>query len=85
MSPRRRTIVRRHTPLRLSGITQASYLREPGLSAREIFPGARERLLASRPIAGYQRDKQRNGRMVPGDPIYGKPTFRNVIEDGEHR
>lgn len=43
-------------------------------SARDMFPGLRDRLLASRPIVGE----------IDGAPIFGKPTFRNVIEGGVH-
>lgn len=55
-------------------------------SARELFAVLRERLLASRPIIGYQKP-------LPGAygiastrlPIYGRPTFRNAIdENGNH-
>ncbi|GAA4762327.1 hypothetical protein [Microbacterium gilvum] len=41
-------------------------------TAREMFPILRERLLASRPVIGE----------IDGTPVYGEPTFRNVIENG---
>lgn len=54
-------------------------------SARERFESLVERLRASRPIVGDMKP-------IPGAdgitsvlrPVYGKPTFRNVIEDGKH-
>lgn len=55
-------------------------------SARELFPELRERLLSSRLIIGDMRPiPGADGVKTPLRPIYGKPTFRNVIEDGEHR
>lgn len=44
-------------------------------SARDVFPMLRQRLLESRPVIG----------RMGTQPIYGKPTFRNVIdENGQH-
>lgn len=48
-------------------------------SARDLFPYLRDRLLASRPLLevvdeGYPEERR----------VYGKPTFRNVIENGRH-
>jgi hypothetical protein len=55
-------------------------------TAREMFPYLRVRLLASRPIIGDKPPRPgADGTTTPLEPIYGKPTFRNVIEDGEHR
>ncbi|WP_066041964.1 hypothetical protein [Herbiconiux solani] len=52
---------------------------QPG--AREVFPVLRERLLASRPIVGDKKPRHgADGIRTPLEPIYGKPTFRNVIE-----
>lgn len=49
-------------------------------SARELFPLLRARLLASRPYIG-----QRENPAGDITPIYGAPTFRNVIdESGRH-
>lgn len=45
-------------------------------SAREWFPYLLDRLMASRPVIG-EDDR--------GLPIFGAPTFRNVIDEhGEH-
>lgn len=60
------------------------------LSARELFPILREKLLASRPEVGinrgpYRRDKTGRKRYFhKPTPVFGKPTFRNVIENGVH-
>lgn len=55
-------------------------------SARELFPALRLRLLSSRPIVGDMPPvRGADGITTPLRPIYGKPTFRNVIEDGELR
>lgn len=60
------------------------------LSARELFPILREKLLASRPQIGlnrgaYRRDKSGRKRYFNDPtPIFGAPTFRNIIKDGEH-
>lgn len=60
-------------------------------SAREWFAVLRERLLASRPVIKPEHAERPgtggrafdNPRIVPA--VYGKPTFRNVInEKGEH-
>jgi hypothetical protein len=60
-------------------------------SARELFPLLRARLLDSRPLLEPARMERPGtggrafgkGRMVPA--VYGKPTFRNVIdENGKH-
>jgi hypothetical protein len=54
-------------------------------SARELFPQLRERLLGSRPIVGHTVEVfHANGDRTGGKPIFGKPTFRNVIEHGAH-
>lgn len=55
-------------------------------SARERFAELRERLLASRPIIGDQKPRPgADGIASTRLPIYGKPTFRNVIdENGNH-
>lgn len=47
-------------------------------SARELFPALRARLLASRPVLAVTDEGTPRERVV-----LGKPTFRNVIEDGE--
>lgn len=60
-------------------------------TARERFPVLRDRLLASRPVIGTRArfpkigPKQGRGIVAETWPIYGAPTFRNVIENGEHR
>ncbi len=61
------------------------------MSARELFPILREKLLASRPVVGqdrgpYKRDKTGRKRYFgkTSTPIYGAPTFRNIIKDGGH-
>lgn len=47
-------------------------------SARDWFPVLRDRLLASRPVLGYNVGNR-------GLEAYGPPTFRNVIdENGRH-
>lgn len=55
-------------------------------SARDLFPALRERLLGSRPIVGDQKPiRGADGVTAPLRPVYGKPTFRNVIdENGRH-
>lgn len=54
-------------------------------SARDLFPDLRTRLLASRPIIGDQKPRRgADGISSPLLPVYGKPTFRNVIENGQH-
>lgn len=55
-------------------------------SAREQFADLRVRLLASRPIIGDQKPRRgADGISSPRLPIYGKPTFRNIIdENGRH-
>lgn len=55
-------------------------------SARDLFPALCERLLASRPIIGDQKPRPgADGITSTRLPIYGKPTFRNVIdENGKH-
>jgi len=59
--------------------------------ARALFPELRDRLLASRPVIGTKAKIPttggRRGRVLVADtePIYGKPTFRNRIdENGVH-
>lgn len=55
-------------------------------SARELFPELRERLHASRPVIGqnrgaYRRDRSGRKRYLNAPtPIYGRPTFRNVMQ-----
>lgn len=54
-------------------------------SARELFPVLVERLLASRPVLGFTPETYHaNETVTGGQPIFGKPTFRNVIENGVH-
>lgn len=58
-------------------------------SARVLFPHLRERLLASRPVLGWDVNGKRQARAprpgVKATPIYGAPTFRNRIDSkGEH-
>lgn len=54
-------------------------------SAREQFADLRVRLLASRSIIGDQKARRgADGITSPRLPLYGKPTFRNVIENGRH-
>jgi hypothetical protein len=48
-------------------------------SARELFPMLRRRLLESRPVLAIF-DEGRPGERW----MYGDPTFRNVIENGQH-
>lgn len=60
---------------------------EQGLqpSARERFASLVVRLRASRPIVGDMKPiRGADGITTPRRPIYGKPTLRNVIEDGKH-
>lgn len=67
--------------LRRAEATKASR-RTAAPSAREMFPLLRARLLASRPVIGWtdETDPERAAQ-----PIYGAPTFRNVIdESGRH-
>ena len=55
-------------------------------SARDLFPGLRARLLASRPIIGDQKPRRgADGITSTLLPVYGAPTFRNIIdENGRH-
>lgn len=55
-------------------------------SARDLFPALRERLLGSRPIIGDQKPRRgADGITSTLLPVYGPPTFRNVIdENGRH-
>lgn len=58
-------------------------------SARDLFPQLRERVLASRPVLGWDVNGKRQARAprpgVKATPIYGAPTFRNRIDSkGEH-
>ncbi|WP_022886402.1 hypothetical protein [Glaciibacter superstes] len=64
-------------------------------SARELFPMLRARLLASRPLlepAKKVTHRPQRGVVHPrlgynvqvAPAKYGAPTFRNVIENGEH-
>jgi hypothetical protein len=66
-------------------------------SARELFPILRERLLASRPVIGFKYRIFPGGpwktvelsekgitsvqRKGGAELIYGKPTFRNVLDE----
>lgn len=60
------------------------------LSARELFPILNRKRLDSRPVVGQDRgdfkiDKSGRKRYFNKPmPIYGDPTFRNIIENGEH-
>lgn len=61
------------------------------LDARTLFQVLRPRLLNSRPVIGknrgpYKLDKTGRKRYLhEATPIYGAPTFRNVIlMNGEH-
>jgi hypothetical protein len=55
------------------------------LSARELFPILRDRLLSQRPIIGDRKPRPgADGVTSTLLPIYGKSTFRNVIENGKH-
>lgn len=60
------------------------------LSARELFPILNQKRLDSRPVIGKDRgafklDKTGRKRYLgEPTPIYGEPTFRNVIEQGRH-
>lgn len=59
--------------------------RAPKPSAREWFKLLRPRLLQSRPVVDTTREVfHADGSHTGGKPIYGKPTFRNVIEKGKH-
>ncbi|MDF2916592.1 MAG: hypothetical protein K0S70_809 [Microbacterium sp.] len=54
-------------------------------SAREILPVLRDRLLSQRPIVGDRKPRPgADGVTSTLLPIYGKSTFRNVIENGKH-
>lgn len=53
-------------------------------STRDIWPGLRARLLASRPVVGervHPHLTDAKGKPLR-EPVFGAPTFRNVIEDG---
>lgn len=60
------------------------------LSARELFPILRQKLMDSRPEIGQDRgpfklDKTGRKRYLgKPTPVYGAPTFRNAIVDGKH-
>lgn len=70
--------------------------RNVGLSAREWFALLRSRLLESRPVTLVPHKHKtvqklsKTGKPI-GKPkplmveVFGRPTFRNVIEDGELR
>lgn len=52
-------------------------------SARDLFPTLRERLLTSRPIIGDRKPRRgADGVSTPLEPVYGAPTFRNVLVEG---
>lgn len=55
-------------------------------SARDVFPMLRARLLGSRPVVGFTAEVfHADGSRTESQPIFGKPTFRNVIdENGAH-
>ncbi len=57
-------------------------------SARELFPILRDRLLASRPVIGERKTvigrDSAGRRKFRRTPIYGTPTFRNALVEGEH-
>lgn len=82
MSVRRRPKVR--TGFRPSQVFQhRARTVEP--SAREMFAIGRQLLLASRPVlevVNHRYLKDAKGKPVKVT-VYGPPTFRNVIEDGE--
>ncbi|MFT4281225.1 hypothetical protein [Microbacterium sp.] len=51
-------------------------------SARDLFPVLRTRLLESRPIIGDQKPRRgADGIRTTLLPVYGKPTFRNVVDE----
>ncbi len=60
------------------------------LSARELFPVLNRKRLDSRPVIGQDRgpfklDKTGRKRYLgKPTPIFGAPTFRNVIVEGRH-
>lgn len=61
------------------------------LSARDLFQILNDKRLASRPVVGqdrgpYKLDKTGRKRYFnkTSTPIYGEPTFRNVIFEGRH-
>ena len=52
-------------------------------SARELFGPLRDRLLASRKIVGDMPPiPSADGVSAPLRPIYGPPSFRNVVVEG---
>lgn len=54
-------------------------------SARELSVALVGRLRASRPIVGDMKPiPGADGITTPLRPVYGKSTFRNVIENGAH-
>ncbi len=60
-------------------------------SARELFGPLRDRMLASRPVVGTRifvpagaRPDKKGVLRTESAPIFGKPTFRNVIVEGVH-
>lgn len=65
----------------------------PGRSAREWFDYLQDRRNASRPIITPARVEKVRRALTDGKtyiqrierpPVYGAPTFRNVIENGQH-
>jgi hypothetical protein len=56
-------------------------------SARQTFAALRPVLIQSRPLLQVLKHPHlRDGKGKPIEvPIFGAPTLRNVIEDGEHR
>lgn len=61
------------------------------MSARELFPILNAKRLASRPVVGQDRgpfkiDKTGRKRYLnkQATPVFGEPTFRNIIEKGRH-
>lgn len=61
------------------------------LDARTLFQILNAKRLASRPVVGQDRgpfklDKTGRKRYFnkTSTPIYGEPTFRNVVEQGVH-
>lgn len=79
------TIHPRHTTRR-NAAEHARIAKRYKPSARELFAPLRDRLLASRPIVGDMRPVPgADGVRTPLRPIYGAPTFRNVVVEGAHQ
>lgn len=93
-APERMLPVRTPGERRAEARAKVAAKRGTGFSAREWFAFLRPRLLSSRhELTGAvfaRREILSNGKLVRREvevkaPVFGKPTFRNVIdESGEH-